>query len=188
MMASNYTPNFNLCQWEAEDQVLRTDFNTDNARIDAALAAKADKSALNSLQGTVNSLSTGKADKTALNSLQSTVNSQGAALSLRNCRFVTGTYTGSGKYGSSNPTALAFPYKPVFLHVGATDYFLSFTAVRGQEFASYVLAGDYHNVYLSWSNTGVSWHSSHQVSGQGPIVQLNQAGRQYFYFAVLEVR
>ena len=167
-MASNYTPNFNLCQWEAEDQVLRTDFNTDNARIDAALAAKADKS--------------------ALNSLQSTVNSQGAALSLRNCRFVTGTYTGSGKYGSSNPTALAFPYKPVFLHVGAKDYFLSFTAVRGQEFASYVLAGDYHNVYLSWSSTGVSWHSSHQVSGQGPIVQLNQAGRQYFYFAVLEVR
>ena len=167
-MASNYTPNFNLCQWEAEDQVLRTDFNTDNARIDAALAAKADKSALNSLQGTVNS--------------------QGAALSLRNCRFVTGTYTGSGKYGSSNPTALAFPYKPVFLHVGAKDYFLSFTAVRGQEFASYVLAGDYHNVYLSWSSTGVSWHSSHQVSGQGPIVQLNQAGRQYFYFAVLEVR
>ena len=102
----------------------------------------------------------------------------GAALSLRNCRFVTGTYTGSGKYGSSNPTALAFPYKPVFLHVGAKDYFLSFTAVRGQEFASYVLAGDYHNVYLSWSSTGVSWHSSHQVSGQGPIVQLNQAGRQ----------
>ena len=38
-MASNYTPNYQLCQWEAEDQVRRADFNTDNARIDAAIKA-----------------------------------------------------------------------------------------------------------------------------------------------------
>ena len=36
-MAANYTANYNLCQWEATDQVLRTDFNQDNAKIDAAL-------------------------------------------------------------------------------------------------------------------------------------------------------
>lgn len=37
-MASNYTENYGLCQWEATDQVLRTDFNEDNAKIEAALA------------------------------------------------------------------------------------------------------------------------------------------------------
>ena len=38
-MAANYTANYNLCQWEATDQVQRTDFNADNAKIDAALSA-----------------------------------------------------------------------------------------------------------------------------------------------------
>ena len=38
-MASNQTANFGLNQWEATDKVLREDFNADNAKIDAALAA-----------------------------------------------------------------------------------------------------------------------------------------------------
>ncbi len=29
-MASNYTTNYNLCQWQPTDQVQRTDFNADN--------------------------------------------------------------------------------------------------------------------------------------------------------------
>lgn len=41
-MATNYTTNYDLCQWESTDQVLRTDFNADNAKIDAALKANAD--------------------------------------------------------------------------------------------------------------------------------------------------
>ncbi len=40
-MASNYTENFSLCQWEATDQVLRTEFNEDNTKIDAALKQQA---------------------------------------------------------------------------------------------------------------------------------------------------
>ena len=38
-MAINHTTNYQLCQWEATDKVLRTDFNQDNQKIDAALAA-----------------------------------------------------------------------------------------------------------------------------------------------------
>ena len=34
----NKTQNYQLNQWEAEDRVLRTDFNADNAKIDEALA------------------------------------------------------------------------------------------------------------------------------------------------------
>ena len=35
----NRTNNYNLCQWEETDRVQRTDFNEDNVKIDAALAA-----------------------------------------------------------------------------------------------------------------------------------------------------
>ena len=52
-MSTNHTPNYSLSQWERSDKVQMDDFNADNARIDAALAAKADKSALNSLSSTV---------------------------------------------------------------------------------------------------------------------------------------
>jgi len=38
-MPSNFTPNYQLNQWEPDDRVLRTDFNADNAKIDAALGA-----------------------------------------------------------------------------------------------------------------------------------------------------
>lgn len=40
-MSTNHTERYGLCQWEAGDKVLRTDFNQDNARIDAALADQA---------------------------------------------------------------------------------------------------------------------------------------------------
>ena len=38
-MSTNYTENFDLCQWEPTDPVIRTDFNADNEKIDAALTA-----------------------------------------------------------------------------------------------------------------------------------------------------
>lgn len=34
---ANYTPNYGLHQWEPEDNFLRTDFNTDFAKIDTAI-------------------------------------------------------------------------------------------------------------------------------------------------------
>ena len=44
-MASNYTSNYGLCQWEAGDQFVRSEFNQDNAKIDAALKSVADTAA-----------------------------------------------------------------------------------------------------------------------------------------------
>ena len=37
----NRTTKYKLCQFEASDQVQRTDFNEDNAKIDAALSGHA---------------------------------------------------------------------------------------------------------------------------------------------------
>ena len=41
-MSTNHTINYALNQWEGTDKVLRTEFNADNAKIDAALKANAD--------------------------------------------------------------------------------------------------------------------------------------------------
>ena len=45
-MATNQTTNYQLNQWEPTDQVLRTDFNADNAKIDAALDGKVTRAVL----------------------------------------------------------------------------------------------------------------------------------------------
>ena len=45
-MASGYTSNYSLCQWQGEDKFLREEFNQDNEKIDSALGqaeAKADR-------------------------------------------------------------------------------------------------------------------------------------------------
>ena len=65
----NHTTNYSLCQWEADDKIQRVDFNADNAKIDAAIKAVAQRAA---------ALETGKADKAQC------------------LRIVTGQYTGTG--------------------------------------------------------------------------------------------
>ena len=40
-MASGYTANYGLCQWQPEDKFLREEFNQDNEKIDAALGEAA---------------------------------------------------------------------------------------------------------------------------------------------------
>ena len=52
---SRFTPNYQLHQWDPEDNFLRTDFNTDLSKIDTALAGKADNSAITNLQGQLSS-------------------------------------------------------------------------------------------------------------------------------------
>ena len=64
----NKTSNYQLCQWDGSDRILRTDFNEDNAKIDAAL-----KSHANSI-ATINSALSGKASTSTVNSLTNTVN------------------------------------------------------------------------------------------------------------------
>ena len=86
-MATNQTTTYQLNQWEPTDQVLRTDFNADNAKLDAALANKAETETVSALQTTV----AAKAEQTALSALAARV----TALEARPY-IVTGTYTGDG--------------------------------------------------------------------------------------------
>ena len=118
-MATNYTANYRLCQWEPEDNFLREEFNQDNAKIDAALAGlesrKADGTATDGALEELRAAVGTKADSAELNSAleelratdatkadSSSVDSQVAALEARIAALenrvdvATGTYTGNG--------------------------------------------------------------------------------------------
>ena len=70
-MASNYTENYGLCQWESTDQVLREEFNQDNKKVDSVLKGTAD------LAQAAQALAQ-------------------AAYSPENSPFMAGSYTGDG--------------------------------------------------------------------------------------------
>ena len=98
-MASNYTTNYNLCQWQPTDQVQRTDFNADNAKLDAALAAKAEQSDLDALESAVEL----KAAQSALNAAIATIP-----------KVAAGTYTGDG--AAERKISLPFTPKAVYVN------------------------------------------------------------------------
>lgn len=77
-MASNYTENYGLCQWEATDGVLRTDFNEDNTKIDTALKGLSDQVTQKAAQSTVNDLTQIVNQKANQADLNSAVNRIGA--------------------------------------------------------------------------------------------------------------
>lgn len=112
-MASNYTEHYGLCQWKATDQVLREEFNQDQAKIDEALKALADKN-------------------TALESAI-TIVSAGAG----NCQMELITYTGTGTYGEGNPTQITFSILPdVFIVVGDKSLYLGRGGITNSMLAS----------------------------------------------------
>ena len=107
-MSTNHTTNYDLCQWEATDQVLHTDFNEDNAKIDAAL---------NTLSGQV----AGKAESSTVSALSSLLNSEisqrqeenntlQTSLSLKgNCQIYYRSYEGDGTGSEDAPFTMTFP-------------------------------------------------------------------------------
>ena len=177
-MASNYTSGYGLCQWEAEDKVLRTEFNADNARIDTALAGKASTSALTALERTLN----GK-----ISGLQSSVSSQEAALALRNCCFVTGTYTGDGTEGEASSVSISFPRKPMYIRINSSKDVRSICAVRGQDAVLYTLSNMTNQLAFTWGAKSVSWHAVYTGSRLSADTHLNSSQTTYHYFAVLEL-
>ena len=78
-MATNQTTNYQLNQWEPIDQVLRTDFNADNAKLDAALKSLSDQVIQKADASTVSSLSQTVAAKAEQNALTEEINARTAA-------------------------------------------------------------------------------------------------------------
>lgn len=150
-MASNYTSNYKLCQWAASDRVLRTEFNADNTKIDAAIKAVNTRVDGKAASSTVNSL------KTTVDSLSAAVAGHTEALELKgNCILYATTYTGNGKSGQANARKLTFPHKPVLVVI--TYLNLSMIMVQGSPSTAIHTGKLAINNALSWSGNSVSWY------------------------------
>lgn len=176
-MSSSYTQNYHLNQWAPEDRILRADFNADNAKIDGAIAGKADQSALDALSQTVNT----KADKSALNSLSSTVSGHTSSLARKgNCQIVFRNYTGTGTNGDGNPTVLTFSGKPllVMVHNGRS----SILAAQGTHTVFFRDGGSSDALSVSWSGWSMSLSSI-----KNAVAQMNAEGVTYTVIALIAV-
>ena len=167
----NRTANYNLCQFEASDQVQRTDFNEDNAKIDAALSGH--DSSLGSLSSKITSLTStvnGKASQSALNTLKNQV------AKLGNCRIEALTYTGTGRHGTANPTQVTFSARPAFFIIHGLAQF-----IIGPSPVNKLITTLYNGpVYCdcSWSGNRLSFW------GTDADTQLNHNGTVYTVIAL----
>ena len=113
---ASYTTNYQLHQWEASDSFLRTDFNTDFQKIDAAIKG---------VETAANTALALKADKTELTQAC-------GALDEAKCETLTGSYTGNG--ANTRTIDLGCAPKAVFIDDElavpgmAGSYLLSLTA------------------------------------------------------------
>ena len=129
-MPSNHTEHYELSQWEPDDKVLHTDFNADNAAIDAALAA---------LDGTVSKHTTTLSSHTT------------SIAKLGNCQVYTTTYVGNGERSRS----YSFPGYPVYVYIRETSYTTGRNFMRGlNNNDAYTYSAQWSSRGLSLSGTG----------------------------------
>lgn len=174
-MPSKQTTNYHLSQWVKSDKVLMDDFNADNLAIDAALAGKAESSALNALSQRVD----GKADAAELSEVKQTVSGHTTAMSKKgNCIVHYQTYTGNGKNGSSDPTVIKFPNAPQFVvvHNGR----LSIMAARGMTTVFARDGSSAQALHASWPGTSLSLYDVSSAA-----TQMNNANTTYTVVALL---
>lgn len=149
-MASNYTENYGLCQWEATDQVLREEFNQDNKKVDAALRELTEKDV----------------------SLEEKNTLLEAALSkCGNCRMYTTTYTGQG--GSVAKQSIAFPWLPlVVIIMGADGYTMITTPEQKMIFVN---PSSVYDFPATWTGNTLSWETKNY--GANRMNELNMLYR-----------
>ena len=169
-MAANYTANYNLCQWEATDQVLRTDFNQDNAKIDAALADKAEAETVSALQTAV----AAKAEASALSALENQVSSMGIPKA-------EGTYTGNG--GHQYTVTVGFrPALVILFNLGSGLGNSSLVFLLGTENAQFI-STQYNSRYISTSALTFT-DSGFVVNTPDEDEDFNYYNRTYRYLAI----
>ena len=102
----------------------------------------------------------------------------GAALAAAgNCRIVTGSYTGTGKYDQYNPNTLTFDGKPVLVFIVGDR---SCYAMRGCDTADVCYGSTGSSVSLTWGENTLSWY------GVDALNQLNVGQRVYRYIALMD--
>lgn len=148
----NTTEHYQLNQWDGSDRILRTDFNADNAKVDAALAEQAAAVAEHTQR----------------------------LAACGNCQIYHTRYNGTGESGSSAPSTLTFPYKPMFVAFCNTSNGENMLAIYNSP-NGYSRNYISNNVTFIWSGNTLSWYAS------APNTQLNEARTSYTVVALLAV-
>jgi hypothetical protein len=158
-MASNYTENYGLCQWEATDQVLREEFNQDNAKIDAKL----------------NTLG-----QMMIHQKEVLEKQQGYITKLGNGQLYITNYTGDGETKTMSHT---FPHKPVVVMIMdmRKDFLANGRDIIACQGKTIPIVGD-NELQITWSGNTMCWFYSGSTE-----VLLNSPNRTYQIVAVLDM-
>ena len=106
---------------------------------------------------------------------------QWVLLNPAGAKIATGSYTGTGTYGSSNPNSLTFPFTPKIVFLGQatslsfSEFFYGLT-IASTRIASSTGGG----LYLTWSGSSVSWYTPNP----GASYQFNTSGYVYTWIAI----
>ena len=199
-MASNHTSNYGLSQWEATDAVLRTDFNEDNAKIDAALKSQAGSISSLSAQmvnkantGTVSSLSSQlnqeiqdrqdaveaessarqEADTAEAEARSEAIAELAGRLELKgNCQICYTTYVGDG----AMERTLTFDGRPLLVEI--MEGYRTFTAIQGTQYAMSRTSNSGDFLPLTWSGNSIAWKVVSSGANYEP--GFNMSGRTYY--------
>ena len=94
-------------------------------------------------------------------------------------QIATGSYTGTGTYGASNPNSLTFEFKPKLVLVnGNSQYGL----IAIKDCTKALAAVNTMQQQVTWGNKTVSWYCT--GTNQSAFTQYNEAGTTYNYIAI----
>ncbi len=156
---STKTPNYQLNQWEPTDQFVRTDFNEDNAKIDAALSVER------------------SAREAADAALRASLEAQGATIP----KIKAGTYTGDGaasrfiSVGFAPKAVIVWPYWGI---ISSGILAAGGLAVAG----SPLYAGNTNNAVIAISGNGFWVYYTYRTDGVSQYT--NNEGKLYHYLAI----
>lgn len=110
-----------------------------------------------------------------------------AALGLPGVQIATGSYVGTGTYGSSNPTTLTFDDPPIVVIIrsatssGRYGIILinGLTSTGADSLGS--SSTSTYSCNISWNGNSVGFYNDN--SGTGPSTQMNASGMTYYYAA-----
>ena len=178
-MATNHTTNYQLNQWEPTDPVLRTDFNADNAKLDAALKDLANQVAGKAAAGTVNSLSTTLTQETQAREASDA--ELWAAMALKgNCQISYSTYVGDGSLSRTH----TFSQKPLIVFIAGPNIHL--IAINPCTTTTSVNGSSTLNLVIGWSGSNMTVSYAGSLGG-GDQKALNDSGETYYIVALTAV-
>ena len=181
-MASFSTANYQLNQWEPTDQVQRTDFNADNAKLDAAFKSLSEHITQKANQSTVSKLVTAvnqKAEQSDLKSLEEAVQQISADLT----KLTFGTYVGDGN--EVRTISLGFQPKVVLITTewGADTFYSNFYQYYGglalQGHPAVTKSG---NAYITIVDNGFQLHMLETIERDHVVI--NDASYTYHYIVL----